>query len=121
MPWTKNDYPDSMKNLSKDVRDKAIEIANALLRKNKEESRAISIGIAQARKYIEGDDYDRPEYHIKAEDNGWILKEKSDHKTIMRENTKEALLGEAKEYVNDHDGVLIIHTENGDVSQRLYE
>ncbi|MET3321415.1 UNVERIFIED_ORG: uncharacterized protein YdaT [Peribacillus simplex] len=31
MPWNKNDYPDSMKNLDKDVREKATEIANALL------------------------------------------------------------------------------------------
>jgi len=31
MPWTKTDYPDSMKNLPKPVRDKAIDIANALL------------------------------------------------------------------------------------------
>ncbi len=121
MPWSKNDYPDSMKNLSEDVRDKAIEIANALLRDNKEESRAISIGIAQARKYVEGHDYDRPEYHITAEDESWILKKKDGKRAIKREDTKERLLGEAKEYVNDHDGILVIYTENGDISQRLYE
>jgi uncharacterized protein YdaT len=31
MPWTKTDYPNSMKNLPTAVRNKAIEIANALL------------------------------------------------------------------------------------------
>ena len=31
MPWNKNNYPDSMKNLDEEVRKKAIEIANALL------------------------------------------------------------------------------------------
>lgn len=31
MPWSKKEYPDSMKNLPEDVRAKAIEIANALL------------------------------------------------------------------------------------------
>jgi hypothetical protein len=31
MPWTKTDYPNSMKNLLAAVRNKAIEIANALL------------------------------------------------------------------------------------------
>jgi uncharacterized protein YdaT len=31
MPWTQSDYPDSLKNFEDDVRNKAIEIANALL------------------------------------------------------------------------------------------
>ena len=35
MLWTKDNYPDSMKNLPKDVRDKAIEMVIALLEKSK--------------------------------------------------------------------------------------
>ncbi len=31
MPWTDDDYPTSMKNLTAEVRRKAIDIANALL------------------------------------------------------------------------------------------
>jgi uncharacterized protein YdaT len=31
MPWSLNDYPDSMKNLVGPIRKKAIDIANALL------------------------------------------------------------------------------------------
>ncbi|UOK56492.1 hypothetical protein MGI18_16395 [Bacillus sp. OVS6] len=31
MPWTKQDYPNSMKNLPDETREKAIEIGNALL------------------------------------------------------------------------------------------
>ncbi|HHR2599565.1 TPA: hypothetical protein ACSY4S_02360 [Listeria monocytogenes] len=41
MPWTKNDYPDSWKNLRKTEREKAIEIGNALLKDGYSESRAI--------------------------------------------------------------------------------
>ncbi len=33
MVWNKNDYPDSFKNLDDNVRNKAIEIANALVEK----------------------------------------------------------------------------------------
>lgn len=53
MPWTKNDYPDAMKNLDKDVKDKAIEIANALLREGNDEGKAIPIAIDRAKKAIE--------------------------------------------------------------------
>ena len=56
MPWNKDDYPDSMKNLETDVREKAIEIANALLEDNYEEGRAISIATSQARIAIHGDE-----------------------------------------------------------------
>ena len=50
MPWTKKDYPDSMKNLPEAVRNKAIEIANALLEeKNMEEGIAIATAISRAK------------------------------------------------------------------------
>ena len=51
MPWTDNDYPVSMKNLTAEVRDKAIEIANALLTEGYQEGRAIAIATAQAEKW----------------------------------------------------------------------
>jgi len=35
MPWSKTDFPNAMKNLPKVVRNKAIQIANALLIKTK--------------------------------------------------------------------------------------
>lgn len=49
MPWTKRDYPDSMKNLPKQVRDKAIDIANALLEEKMDEGIAIATGISRAK------------------------------------------------------------------------
>jgi len=48
MPWTKSDYPNSMKNLPAKVRGKAIEIANALLQK-KSMSEGIVIATATSR------------------------------------------------------------------------
>lgn len=51
MPWTKQNYPDSMKNLMAPVRNKAIDIANALLRDGREEGSAIAIATAQAEKW----------------------------------------------------------------------
>ena len=54
MPWTKNNYPVSMKNLPVPVRNKAIEIANALLEeKNMEEGIAIAIAVSRAKAWVE--------------------------------------------------------------------
>jgi len=51
MPWSSTYYPASMKNLPLPVREKAIEIANALLDEGTDEGRAIRIAIAKARQW----------------------------------------------------------------------
>ncbi len=51
MPWNENYFPKSMLHLEPMVRDKAIEIANALLAEGYDEGRAIRIAIAQAKRW----------------------------------------------------------------------
>ena len=51
MPWSPERYPPSMEHLPEPVRDKAIEIANALLEEGMEEGKAIRIEIAKAREW----------------------------------------------------------------------
>ena len=51
MPWNADYFPTSMKHLPPVVREKAIEIANALLEEGMEEGKAIRIGIAKAKKW----------------------------------------------------------------------
>ncbi|MCI0712218.1 MAG: DUF2188 domain-containing protein [Chloroflexi bacterium] len=52
MPWTVYDFPDAFKNFNPEVRDKMIEIANALLIEEEyEESKAIPIAIEQAKEW----------------------------------------------------------------------
>ena len=49
MPFDRKDYPASMKNLDKEVRDKAIDIVNAMLEEGYKEDNAIPIAISQAK------------------------------------------------------------------------
>jgi uncharacterized protein YdaT len=51
MPWSADNFPASMKNLTPLVRAKAIEIANALLEAGRPEGQAIRIGIARAKQW----------------------------------------------------------------------
>lgn len=53
MPWTKKDYPASLKNLDEDVRLKAIDIGNAMMKDGYDESRAIPIAISKAKDWAE--------------------------------------------------------------------
>ncbi|AOZ04292.1 hypothetical protein BKK81_33440 (plasmid) [Cupriavidus sp. USMAHM13] len=51
MPWRADDYATSMRRLALEVREKAIEIANALLEQGMDEGKAIRIAIAQAHQW----------------------------------------------------------------------
>ena len=51
MPWTADYYPVSMRRLAPLVREKAVEIANALLAEGMEEGKAIRISIAKAKEW----------------------------------------------------------------------
>jgi uncharacterized protein YdaT len=49
MPWSKGDYPPSYKNQPVELREKAVEIANELLKNGAEEGVAIATGLKRAR------------------------------------------------------------------------
>lgn len=51
MPWYNGDYPPSYKNLPIKVREKAVEIANAILQESGDERLAISTGIKRAKEW----------------------------------------------------------------------
>ena len=53
MPWNSGYFPTSMKRLPPLVREKAIEIANALLEEGMDEGKAIRIAIAKAKAWAE--------------------------------------------------------------------
>jgi uncharacterized protein YdaT len=51
MPWSTFDYPPAMSHLPEVIREKAIEIANALLEEGYHERQAIRIAIAKAKEW----------------------------------------------------------------------
>jgi uncharacterized protein YdaT len=52
MPWYNGDYPPSYKNQPIKIREKAVEIANALLEEDTEEGIAIATGLKRAREFF---------------------------------------------------------------------
>lgn len=53
MPWYNGDYPPSYKNQPVKLREKAVEIANALLEEGADEGIAIATGLKRAREHFE--------------------------------------------------------------------
>ncbi|RZJ19795.1 MAG: hypothetical protein EON51_16635 [Acinetobacter sp.] len=52
MPWPKGEYPPSYKNLPIPLREKAVEIANAILEESGDEGIAIATGLKRARQVM---------------------------------------------------------------------
>lgn len=121
MPYTKNDYPDAMKNLSEPVRHKAIEITNRLLEDNYEEGRAISIGISQAKEWYEnrGESVSSDvTHHLLPQDEGWVLKDLNDKIISEYETKKEAM--EAIDDLSEEEAIkVMIHDSEGKF-QKVY-
>ena len=59
MPWYNGDYPPSYKNQPKELREKAVEIANAMLEEGAEEGVAIATGLKRAREFFNDQDRER--------------------------------------------------------------
>ena len=55
MPWYNGDYPPSYKNQPKELRDKAVEIANEMLKEGVDEGIAIATGLKRAREYFKSE------------------------------------------------------------------
>jgi uncharacterized protein YdaT len=52
MPWYNGDYPPSYKNQPKKLREKAVEIANEVLKSTGNEGEAIATGLKRAREHF---------------------------------------------------------------------
>lgn len=61
MPWYNGDYPPSYKHQPKYLRDKAVEIANEVLKDNGDEGIAIATGLKRARQHFEEHPEEIPE------------------------------------------------------------
>ncbi|WP_282033967.1 DUF2188 domain-containing protein [Metabacillus indicus] len=123
MPWTKEDYPQSMKNLPAKTRDKAIEIGNALVDDGYDEGRAIPIAVSQAEKWADGsspdDSHSKEEYHVVSDEQGWMVKKEGSKRASYRFETKQEAVEKGRELVRNNDCSLVVHLKDGSVENTV--
>ncbi len=112
MSWTEENYPDSMKNLEKSTRNKAIEIANSLLQDDFDEPRSIAIAITQAkewaiRKKVENSNGE--DQHIIPHKGKWEVLKEGSKKASYICDSKEASLKKAREISEEEESKIIVH------------
>ena len=124
MVWTTKDYPSSMKNLEPQMRDKAIEIANALLEEGYEEDHAIPIAIATAKKWAENhnpSDWVRVvhQLHVIPHPNGWAVRRaNAEHTSFVFDDRDQAQM-KALEMAQDEHGSVVVHDEDGHIKRHI--
>lgn len=115
MPWTKRDYPDSMKNLDESVRNKAIEIASRLLEDDYDEGRAIPIAISQAKEWHDnrgGEAASEITHHLVPEGDKWVLKGKDNDERFEFETKEEAMV-KVDDLIAEKKVKVMIHDSDG--------
>jgi len=115
MPWTKTDYPVSWKNLDATVRNKAVDIANALLEEGYAEGSAIAIATAQAKRWAEGrDEKDESQaYRVVKHPEGWAVRRANGRRASSVHETKEEARNQAILYARNEGVDVVIHDEDG--------
>ena len=132
MPYSKNDYPTSMKNLPTDTRNKAIEIANELEQnKGMKAGIAIPTAISRAKDWAEnrgkksgssGSDSDKKnhgaDYYVLPHKNGWAVKKEKNKEVSQVFDTKDEAIDEAKRKAKENNSNLIIQDKDGKIQTK---
>lgn len=131
MPWTKNDYPNSMKNLEPTLREKAIEIANAILSEGKmhDEGQVIATSISKAKDWASHHGMKVPktetdlkdhgtDQYVTPHQNGWALKTENSEKPYKVYATKHEAIEKGEEMARKHNANLIIQGEDGKIEHK---
>lgn len=135
MPWLKGKYPNSMKYLTIQVRDKAVEIANALLNEGKmEEGIVIATAISRAKDWaanrgLRTENYGNSKItdvkkhgedrYVIPKDNNWAVKKEGSKRTEKAFSSKEEAVSLAKKEAKVNKASVTIQKKTGKVEKRI--
>jgi uncharacterized protein YdaT len=115
--WTKDNYPPAFNNLKKEVKEKAIELANSLLREGESPSKAIPIAISRAKKMMKT--ADRKTYHLVPYDGRWMLRASYGGRNIDKFETKKTAVDKAEELASAKNVHVVIHRRDGTIQKHI--
>jgi uncharacterized protein YdaT len=134
MPWDKKNYPRSLKNFTPEVREKAVEIANALLAEgNMDEGIVIATAISRAKdwaanreievrtnnegKITDVKDHGHDQYVV-PKDGRWAVKtEKEEHERPFK--LKQEAIKFGRQRAREANTALVIQGKDGRIQKRI--
>lgn len=129
MPYTKNNYPVSMKNLLPQLREKAIQILNAL-EKEMEIGQAIPTAISRAKDWAANRDMEVPQsytdhkkhgedVHVLPRENGWAIKKEKSKRASSVFRKKMEAVSQARKMARKNKGSMVIHRKTGSIKSKI--
>ncbi|TNE85810.1 MAG: DUF2188 domain-containing protein [Deltaproteobacteria bacterium] len=116
MPWNANAYPSSWNDLPTPVREKAIEIGNALLDRGMAKSQAIPIALSQARKALGSSG--PADVWVIPHDTGWAVKAEGSSDVRARFETQCEAIDAAVDHARDAGVVVTVQSSDGTIRER---
>lgn len=119
MPWKE------MEILDVRVREKAIDIANALMDEGYEEDQALSLATATVQQWVERPDLadrrhssDR-QLHVVPHPDGWAVRRANTEQACFVSNSKVKAQTRALEMAHDESVSVIVHDQDGQIERSL--
>ena len=123
MPYyTKEDFPASMKNMEPSVRNKAVEILNALLEENMEEEIAIPTSISRARDWARNNSNQKnpaPHQYVIPHNGKWAVKAEGATRVTKEFETKKDAVEEGKQISKNNHTVLTVQLKDGRIQETI--
>ncbi|NJM15189.1 MAG: DUF2188 domain-containing protein [Bacteroidales bacterium] len=127
MLYNKNNYPGAMKNLPREVRNKALDILNALVAEKNEMDigHAVATSIKRAKQWaekIEGEDcfhLHGNKYYVTPYKDGWAIRCDKSSSAAYAYHSKEKALLAAKHLARENHARLEIQKANGSLQESL--
>src|SRR5688572_10873637 len=120
MLWTSNNYPQRFSFLSSPVREKALEIGNALIRSNLPPTHAERIAYERAVDWARRSRATArcTEYHVLPYRGAWIVKCSGSDTPICSLPTQEAAVRKACQIARGHITDIVLHGADGRIIDR---
>lgn len=131
MPYSKQDFPVSMKNLLPEIREKAIDILNALIdEKEMNIEIAIPTAISRAKDWAANQGIKIPKSPTDAKKHGediyvtphnedWAIKKEKSERAIAIFKMKKEAVKEARNLAKKNHGSLVVQRRNGTIQTKI--
>ena len=131
MKYTKQYFPRAMKNLRPVIREKAIDILNALIDEQKMAlNKAVPIAISRAKDWAANRDISIPDsqsdakkhgedIYVTPHDKGWAIKKEKNEQVSAIYDKKIEAVSKAQSIARKNHGSLIIQRKNGTIKSKI--
>jgi uncharacterized protein YdaT len=118
MTLTVDNIPNQMSSLATDMRERALDLGNALLNDRYDTRTAIAIAVENAKSWAEKTPDAPPGQHVVPHPDGWAVIRTDGRKPTYVVQTKREAIEKARRIARHQESALIIHGQDGWIQEK---